>query len=60
MVPVTDEKTTKVVSPCGLGSFSFGAKARTDGPRRDQIDDYRGQAYPHERLAQLVKALPTG
>ena len=53
--------TTEVISPGGLGSFSFRAKAPNDGPRRGKTDDYRGRdESPHERHTQLVKALPTG
>ena len=60
-----DDWTSGEVSPAGLGSFSFGAEARTNGPRQRQTDDYCGQGEkmvksPHIQLPQLVKALPSG
>ena len=38
---VTDDFSHGLVN--GLGSFSFGAGAPTDGPRQGQSDDYRGR-----------------
>ena len=56
-----DDETAGVVSPCSLGIFSFGAEARTDGPRRGMTDDYPGRDLsPNERHTQRVKALPSG